>query len=153
MRDYAKTLYSLDQNVGRILDYLKESGLDKNTTVIYTSLHGVFTGQHGWFSNGFMYEESMKTPLLIRFSSGTARKKTEIRQMVQNIDFAPTILDLLDMDIPSDMQGKSFLSAFRDSDAGDTSEKTLYYHYYRSEECRVGKECTPWCRSRWSTCH
>ena len=90
MRDYLKTLKSLDDNVGRLLDYLEESGLAGNTLVVYTSDQGFYMGEHGWFDKRFMYEESLRTPLVMRMPGGA---KGQIAEMVQNIDYAPTFLE------------------------------------------------------------
>ena len=92
MRDYAKTLKSLDDNVGRVLDYLKEKGLLDNTLVVYTSDQGFYMGEHGWFDKRFMYEESMHTPLIMRLPKGLDCRG-DITELVQNIDYAPTFLE------------------------------------------------------------
>ena len=102
MRDYMKTVKSLDDNVGRVLDYLKEKGLLENTLVVYTSDQGFYMGEHGWFDKRFMYEESMRTPLIMRLPDGFTRRG-DITEMVQNIDYGPTFLDLAGVEIPSDM--------------------------------------------------
>lgn len=110
MRDYAKVLKSLDDNVGVLLDYLEQQGLLKNTLVVYTSDQGFYMGEHGWFDKRFMYEESMRTPLVMRLPDNMKQKaKGEITEMVQNIDYAPTFLDLAGAEIPSDIQGVSLL--------------------------------------------
>ena len=93
MRDYAKTVKSLDDNVGKVLDYLKKEGLLDNTLVVYTSDQGFYMGEHGWFDKRFMYEESMRTPLIMRLPEGFD-KRGDIPQLVQNIDYAPTFLEL-----------------------------------------------------------
>lgn len=89
MRDYMKTVKSLDDNVGRVLDYLKEKNMLDNTLVVYTSDQGFYMGEHGWFDKRFMYEESMHTPLIMRLPKGFDRKG-DITELVQNIDYAPT---------------------------------------------------------------
>ena len=91
MRDYMKTVKSLDDNVGRVFDYLKKKGLLDNTLVVYTSDQGFYMGEHGWFDKRFMYEESMRTPLIMRLPKGFDRRG-KITEMVQNIDYAPTFL-------------------------------------------------------------
>ena len=108
MRDYMKTVKSLDDNVGRVLDYLKEKGLLDNTLVVYTSDQGFYMGEHGWFDKRFMYEESMRTPLIMRLPKGFDRRG-DITEMVQNIDYAPTFLELAGAEIPSDIQGVSLV--------------------------------------------
>ena len=108
MRDYMKTVKSLDDNVGRVLDYLKEKGLLDNTLVVYTSDQGFYMGEHGWFDKRFMYEESMHTPLIMRLPKGFDRRG-DITEMVQNIDYAPTFLELAGVEVPEDMHGISLL--------------------------------------------
>ena len=104
MRDYAKVVKSLDDNVGRLLDHLKEKGLLDNTLVVYTSDQGFYMGEHGWFDKRFMYEESLNTPLLMHLPKGL-KARGDINEMVQNIDYAPTFLELAGAPIPSDIQG------------------------------------------------
>ncbi len=126
MRDYLKTLKSLDDNVGRVLDYLDKAGLAENTLVVYTSDQGFYMGEHGWFDKRFMYEESFHTPLLMRLPGG---KKGKIDQMVQNIDYAPTFLELAGAPIPDDIQGVSLLPLLKGENPTDW-RTSLYYHYY-----------------------
>lgn len=126
MRDYAKVVKSLDENVGRVLDYLKEKGMLDNTLVVYTSDQGFYMGEHGWFDKRFMYEESFRTPLLVRIPGG---RKGDIKELVQNIDYAPTILEFAGVDVPEDMHGVSFLPLL---EGGKTEDwrNSIYYHYY-----------------------
>ena len=126
IRDYMKTVKSLDDNVGRVLDYLKEKGLDDNTLVVYTSDQGFYMGEHGWFDKRFMYEESFRTPLLMRLPGG---KKGDIPQLVQNIDYAPTFLELAGAPIPADIQGESLLPLLK-GERPENWRNSLYYHYY-----------------------
>ena len=126
MRDYLKTLKSLDDNVGRVLDYLDEAGLADNTLVVYASDQGFYMGEHGWFDKRFMYEESFHTPLLMRLPGG---KKGTIDQMVQNIDYAPTFLELAGVAIPDDIQGVSLLPLLK-GETPDDWRRSLYYHFY-----------------------
>ena len=128
MRDYMKTVKSLDDNVGRVLDYLKEKGLLENTLVVYTSDQGFYMGEHGWFDKRFMYEESMRTPLIMRLPDGFTRRG-DITEMVQNIDYGPTFLDLAGVEIPSDMHGVSLLPLLKGEHPKDW-RKALYYHFY-----------------------
>lgn len=129
MRDYAKTVKSLDDNVGRVLDYLEQSGLLENTVVIYTSDQGFYMGEHGWFDKRFMYEESFSTPLLVRLPKGYG-KRGEISELVQNIDFAPTMLDIAGVEIPEDIQGVSLMPLLSSKKAPKDWRKSLYYHFY-----------------------
>ena len=129
MQDYLRCIYSLDQNIGRILDYLEENNLTENTIVIYTSDQGFYMGEHGWFDKRFMYEQSLRTPLLMRVPKKYGGVKGEISKMVQNIDYAPTFLDFAGVAIPDEIQGKSLkpmLTGEKESQWRDA----IYYHYY-----------------------
>ena len=128
MRDYAKVLKTLDDNVGRTLDYLKQAGLLENTLVVYTSDQGFYMGEHGWFDKRFMYEESLNTPLVMRLPDGL-KAHGDIKEMVQNIDYAPTFLDLAGAKIPSDIQGVSLLPLLK-GEHPKNWRKSVYYHYY-----------------------
>ena len=127
MEDYLGVIKSVDRNVGRLLDYLDENNLTENTMVVYTSDQGFYLGEHGWFDKRFMYEESFRTPLLIRYP-GHIETGSVNSDLVQNIDFAPTVLDIAGLEIPKDMQGLSLKPLF----TNDTSDwrNALYYHYY-----------------------
>ena len=128
MRDYMKVVKSLDDNVGRILDYLDKKGLLENTLIVYTSDQGFYMGEHGWFDKRFMYEESMRTPLIMRLPKDFD-KKGDISQLVQNIDYAPTFLDLARVPVPEDMQGISLLPLLKGKNPKNW-RKSLYYHFY-----------------------
>jgi arylsulfatase A-like enzyme len=129
LKDYLATTRSLDRNIGKILDYLDRTGLSKNTVVIYASDQGFYLGEHGWFDKRWMYEESLRTPFVMRYP-GTIRPGTTISQMVVNIDFAPTLLNIAGIKPPADMQGQSFLPLLK-TGAGDVAwRKAMYYHYY-----------------------
>lgn len=129
MRDYAKTIKSMDDNVGRVLDYLEENNMMENTIIIYTSDQGFYMGEHGWFDKRFMYEESFSTPLVMWLPK-QFKKRGDIPQLVQNIDFAPTMLEIAGIEIPSDIQGVSLLPLLRNEKAPAKWRKSLYYHYY-----------------------
>tara|TARA_B100000963_G_scaffold219133_1_gene191077 strand:+ start:298 stop:1818 length:1521 start_codon:yes stop_codon:yes gene_type:complete len=128
MQDYLATISSVDDNVGRVLDYLDESGLDKNTIVVYTSDQGFYLGEHGWFDKRFIYNESFKTPLLIRWPNKIQAGITN-DEMVQNLDFAQTFLEAAMIDIPEDMQGESLIPLLTGNNEKWTREE-VYYHYY-----------------------
>ncbi|MCI7051883.1 MAG: sulfatase [Bacteroidales bacterium] len=128
MRDYAKVLKSLDDNVGRTLDYLQKAGLLDNTLVVYTSDQGFYMGEHGWFDKRFMYEESFATPLVMRLPKGL-EAKGDISELVQNIDYAPTFLELAGAPVPEDMDGVSLLPLLQGKHPKNW-RKSLYYHYY-----------------------
>ncbi|MEE4256805.1 MAG: sulfatase, partial [Bacteroidales bacterium] len=113
MEDYLSCIYTVDENIGRLLDYLVSSGLDDNTIVIYTSDQGFFLGEHGWYDKRFMYEEAHKMPLLISTPGGDASTD---KHMITNADFAPTILSLAGAEVPDDMQGTSFSEVIEGSE-------------------------------------
>jgi arylsulfatase A-like enzyme len=127
MQDYLGTIKSVDRNIGRLLDHLKAKGLEENTLIFYTSDQGFYLGEHGWFDKRFMYEPSFRTPLIMRWP-GTIEPGSVDSHLVQNIDFAPTILDAAGVAIPEEMQGISMLPLF-DPDLPEWRD-ALYYHYY-----------------------
>lgn len=128
IRDYLKVVKSLDDNVGRVLDYLEEKGMMDNTLVVYTSDQGFYMGEHGWFDKRFMYEESMHTPLVMHLPKGL-NAKGDITEMVQNIDYGPTFLELAGVEVPEDMHGVSLLPLLKGEHPADW-RKALYYHFY-----------------------
>lgn len=128
MRDYLACIAGVDENVGRILDYLEESGLAENTIVMYSADQGFYLGEHGWFDKRFMYEESYRAPLVVKWP-GMIKPGSVNEQLVQNIDFAETFLDLAGIEAPDDMQGESLVPLFKGEVPGDW-RKSLYYHYY-----------------------
>ena len=127
IKDYLRCVAGVDKAVGQMLDYLKDSGLAENTIVIYTSDQGFYLGEHGWFDKRWMYEESFRMPFMIsypkRIESGTVNSN-----LLLNIDFAPTLLELAGISVPDDMQGTSFVSQL-DMDPNDVRD-AVYYHYY-----------------------
>ncbi|WP_178988050.1 sulfatase family protein [Winogradskyella schleiferi] len=127
MEDYLGVIKSVDRNVGRLLDYLDENNLTENTMVVYTSDQGFYLGEHGWFDKRFMYEESFRTPLLIRYPKHIKAGSVNT-DLVQNIDFASTVLDVAGIDIPEDMQGLSLKPLFNYNNK--YWRDALYYHYY-----------------------
>jgi arylsulfatase A-like enzyme len=128
MQDYLGCIASVDESVGRVLDYLQEAGLADNTIVFYTSDQGFFLGEHGWFDKRFMYEESLQMPLLVRYpkeiQAGSVNK-----DLVMNLDFAETFLDYAGVRAPQDMQGVSLRPLLRGRTPVDW-RKAVYYHYY-----------------------
>jgi arylsulfatase A-like enzyme len=137
MKDYLRCVQSVDDNVGRLMDYLKANGLDKNTIVIYTSDQGFYLGEHGWFDKRFMYEESFRTPLIVKWP-GVTTKKQAAGSLVQNLDFAETILDMAGLPVPAEMQGKSIVPVLKGKQKGDLHD-ALYYHFYENQEHKVAK--------------
>ena len=128
MQDYLATIAAVDENVGRLLDYLDKNDLTKNTVVVYTSDQGFYLGEHGWFDKRFMYNESFKTPLLVRWPNVVTPKTTE-EEMVQNLDFAQTFLEIAGVVPPKDMQGKSLIPLLK-GEKEKWDRDALYYHYY-----------------------
>ena len=130
IKNYLRCVKAVDENIGRMMDYLDENGLSKNTVVIYSSDQGFWLGEHGWFDKRWMYEESLHTPLLVRWTGRTKPGSTNT-DLVSNLDFAQTFLDIAGAPQPKDMQGRSLLPILH----GKTPEdwrKTHYYHYYEA---------------------
>ncbi len=128
MEDYLRVVNSLDDNIGRVLKYLRDSGLEKNTIVVYLSDQGFFLGEHGLYDKRFMYEESFRTPMMIRYPNGfKGGQKTD--NYVLNLDIAPTLLSLSNIKIPADMQGES-MKTLLTTGKDDNWRKSIYYHYY-----------------------
>jgi arylsulfatase A-like enzyme len=128
MQDYLACIAAVDEGVGRLLDYLDREGLAGNTVVVYTSDQGFYLGEHGWFDKRFIYNESFKTPLLIRWPGVTDPGST-CDQMVQNLDFAQTFLEMAGIDDPGDMQGESLVPLLKE-DEENWHRDEVYYHYY-----------------------
>lgn len=126
IKDYLRCVAGIDRAVGSVLDYLEESGLSENTIVVYTSDQGFYLGEHGWFDKRWMYEESFKMPFLIKHPKNIEAGTTS-DAMVMNVDFAPTLIDMAGLEIPSEMQGKSFKDVFEEE---KNQRKSVYYHYY-----------------------
>lgn len=128
IKDYLRCIASIDANLGRVLDYLDEAGLADNTVVIYSSDQGFYLGEHGWFDKRWMYEESLRTPLVARWP-GVIQAGSVNREMVSNIDFAPTFLEIAGVEPPADMQGVSLAPFMRGQEVSDW-RRSFYYHYY-----------------------
>ncbi|QIK61503.1 sulfatase [Dysgonomonas sp. HDW5A] len=128
MKDYLRCIKSIDDEVGRLIDYLEKEGLMDNTIIVYTSDQGFYMGEHGWFDKRFMYEESFRTPLIIRYPKAI-KAGTKTDALVQNIDFAPTYLSLAGIEKPTEMSGASLEGLFNGKTPKDW-RKDLYYHYY-----------------------
>ena len=127
IKDYLRCVAGIDRAVGSVLDYLEENGLSENTIVVYTSDQGFYLGEHGWFDKRWMYEESFRMPFVIK-NPRTIDPGTVSDAMVMNVDFAPTLLDMAGIDVPSEMQGKSFKGVFEGDK--ENQRKSVYYHYY-----------------------
>ena len=128
MQDYLATIAAVDENVGRLLDYLEANNLVENTIIVYTSDQGFYLGEHGWFDKRFMYKESFRTPLLIQWPK-TIKPGMETSALVQNLDFAPTLLEASGIPVPQNMQGESLMPVFQNDTASWTRD-AVYYHYY-----------------------
>lgn len=128
IKDYLRVVASIDDNVGRLLDWLDESGQADNTIVVYTSDQGFFLGDHGWFDKRLMYEESLQMPLLIRYPDRIAPGST-CEDIVVNVDFAPTLLDFCGVDVPDHVQGRSFAPLLAGERVDDWPE-AMYYRYW-----------------------
>jgi len=128
IKDYLRCIASVDDNVGRLLDYLDESGLAQNTVVFYTSDQGFYLGDHSWFDKRFMYEESLRMPLLVRYPREIKAGSVN-SDIVLNLDFAETFLDFAGTAKPGDMQGRSFRRLLRGKTPKDW-RTSMYYHYY-----------------------
>jgi N-acetylglucosamine-6-sulfatase len=135
MHNYLGTVKSVDESVGRMLDYLDQNGLAENTIVIYSSDQGFYLGEHGWFDKRWMFEESFKMPFLIRWP-GVIKPNSRPQELIQNIDYAPTFAEIAGIEIPRDVQGRSLVPVFK----GKAREwrKSVYYAYYE-----VGEHAVP----------
>ena len=128
IKEYLRVVASIDDNVGRMIDYLQAGDLWDDTLVVYTSDQGFFLGDHGWFDKRFMYEESLGMPLLVSWPDEIPAGRV-VDDMVVNVDFAPTFLDVAGLEVPADMQGASFRPLFR-GEAPDGWQTSMYYRYW-----------------------
>jgi arylsulfatase A-like enzyme len=128
MEDYLRCVQSVDDNVGRVLQYLEEKGLAENTIVVYMSDQGFYLGEHGLYDKRFMYNESFRTPMMIRYP-GKIAPKQKLNQFTLNLDIAPTLLDFAGISIPGDMQGASMRPLLQQEQITNW-RKEIYYHYY-----------------------
>lgn len=128
MAHFLGTLRAQDDAVGKLLDFLDKNGLAENTIVVYTTDHGFFLGDHGWFDKRFMYEQALRVPWMIRYP-GHVKPGVVTKEWVVSIDNAPTVLDLVGLPIPASMQGRSLLPILKGNPPSDW-RKSMYYHYY-----------------------
>ena len=128
MHDYMATIASVDESVGKILEYLKQAGLDQNTIVVYSSDQGFYLGEHGWFDKRWIFTQSLRTPLIVRWPGHTPAGSVN-NEMVSNLDFAETFLDAAGVPIPKEMQGRSMVPVLEGHTPADW-RKEFYYHYY-----------------------
>lgn len=127
MKNYLRCIKGVDESVGRLLQYLKDSGLEENTVVVYSSDQGFYLGDHGWFDKRWMYDESLKMPLIVKWP-GTTKPGSRSQELVQNLDYAETFLEMAGAEIPADMQGKSLVPLLK----GERPQwrDAIYYHYH-----------------------
>ncbi|MFC4994202.1 sulfatase [Rubritalea tangerina] len=131
VKDYLRTIKAVDENVGRLLDYLDKEGLSENTIVIYSSDQGFYLGEHGWYDKRWMFEQSMKMPFLVRWPK-VIKAGTVEQSMIQNIDYGPTFLDLAGAEVPSEMQGQSLVPVFKGEQKAEDARESVYYAYYEN---------------------
>jgi len=133
IKNYLKCIRALDENVGRVLDYLDESGLADNTIVIYSSDQGFYLGEHGWYDKRWMFEESLAMPFLIRWP-GVVKPGVRSKALIQNIDYAPTFLEVAGVAIPDDIQGRSLLSILKNDGKTPADWRKAVYYFYSGED-------------------
>ncbi|CAA6679328.1 MULTISPECIES: sulfatase [unclassified Lentimonas] len=130
IRDYLRVIRAVDENVGRLLDYLDEAGLSENTIVIYSSDQGFYLGEHGWYDKRWMFEQSLSMPFLVRWPA-VIEAGTRNEALIQNIDYAPTFLEVAGAEVPDAIQGESLLPLFQGEQPKDWRE-SIYYAYYEN---------------------
>ena len=128
IKNYLRCIDSVDENIGRVLNYLDKHDLAKNTIVIYSSDQGFYLGEHGWYDKRWMFEESLKMPFLIRWP-GHVKPGTQFKQLIQNIDYAPTFLEAAGLEVPAEVQGESMVDMLKDPKHSEWRD-AIYYHYY-----------------------
>ena len=140
LKSYLGTVKAVDESVGTMLKYLEDNGLANNTIVIYSSDQGFYLGEHGWFDKRWMYEESFKMPFLIKWS-GVVKAGSRPKAMIQNIDYAPTFLEVAEVKVPAEVQGKSMLPMLKtlNKDHSDFRD-AVYYAYYETGEHYVPQQ-------------
>lgn len=128
MKNYLRCIKGVDDSVGQIMSFLKENDLEENTIVIYSSDQGFYLGDHGWYDKRWMYEESLKMPLIVKWP-GVTKAGSEDQHLVQNLDYAATFLEMVGAAVPDDIQGRS-LGPLLKGESPDDWRKSIYYHYY-----------------------
>jgi len=132
IKNYLRCIRAMDENIGRVLDYLEEAGLAENTIVIYSSDQGFYLGEHGWYDKRWMFEESYAMPFLIRWP-GVVKPGVRSQALIQNIDYAPTFLEAAGIKIPEDIQGRSLLPVFKNNGVAPADWRKALYYYYTGE--------------------
>ncbi len=139
IKNYLRCVRALDENIGRVLDYLDEAGLAENTIVIYSSDQGFYLGEHGWYDKRWIFEESLSMPFLIRWP-GVVKPGTRSQALIQNIDYAPTFLEIAGEAIPPDIQGRSLIPVLKNGGQSPADwRKGIYYAYYGEATHQVAK--------------
>jgi arylsulfatase A-like enzyme len=133
IKNYLRVVRSLDEGIGKVLNYLDESGLAENTIVIYASDQGFYLGEHGWYDKRWMFEESLAMPFLIRWP-GVVKPGARSKALIQNIDYAPTFLEAAGVKIPDDMQGLSLLPVFKNNGETPADWRKAIYYFYSGED-------------------
>jgi arylsulfatase A-like enzyme len=128
IKNYLRCVRGVDDSVGRITEYLKENGLADSTIVIYSSDQGFYLGDHGWYDKRFMYEPSLKMPFIVDWP-GVTKPGSVNHDLIQNLDYAETFLDIAGVEIPGDMQGRSLVPLLKSTTPDDWRD-AIYYHYY-----------------------
>jgi N-acetylglucosamine-6-sulfatase len=132
IKNYLRTIRAVDENIGRVLNYLDENGLAENTIVVYSSDQGFYLGEHGWYDKRWMFEESLVMPLLVRWP-GVVKPGTRVDALVQNIDHAPTFLEAAGAEIPDDIQGRSLVPILKNKGETPSDWREAIYYYYSGE--------------------
>lgn len=130
LKDYLRCVRAVDDSVGRVVTALQEQGIAENTIVIYSSDQGFYMGEHGWFDKRWIYEESIHMPFIIRWP-GVVKPGTRFTPMIQNIDYAPTLVELAGGRVPAGLHGRSFVSILQGQAPADW-RRSIYYHFYDS---------------------
>lgn len=133
IKNYLSTIRAVDENVGRLLEYLDKAGLADNTIVIYSSDQGFYLGEHGWYDKRWMFNESLAMPFLIRWP-GVVAPGTRATAMIQNIDYAPTFLEVAGVKVPADIQGRSLVPLLKNRGQAPDDWRQAIFYYYSGEE-------------------
>ena len=128
LHDYLACVKEVDVSVGKVLDYLEKNGLAEDTIVVYSSDQGFYLGEHGWFDKRWIFEESLRTPLLVRWP-GQVKPGSVCKEIVSNVDFAETLLDVAGAPVPAEMQGRSFVPLLQGKTPDDW-RKSFYFQYF-----------------------
>ncbi|MEX1224317.1 MAG: sulfatase, partial [Pirellulales bacterium] len=150
-RIFLACIESIDLNVGRVLEYLDEHGLADNTIVIYTSDQGFYIGEHGWYDKRWVYEESLRTPFIVRWP-GQVKPGSKNGDIVSPLDFAQTFCEIAGVEAPDDMQGRS-LAPLLNGDTPVDWRKSHYYHYYEYPSVHMVSRHYAVCTERYKLLH